>query len=69
MLKTFIRPFNPKAWTSTRAFATSIPLRRPLEMEKVHTSDRLAHLRQLMKSHKVDIYSKTCPTPPNMMAD
>lgn len=27
-------------------------------METVHTTERLAHLRELMKQHKVDIYGK-----------
>ena len=38
-------------------------------MEQVDTADRIAHLRQLMKSHKVDIYSKIDIAPLSMMAD
>ena len=40
-----------------RAFATYAPLRRPIEMETVDTTERLARLRELMKSNKVDLYS------------
>ena len=29
-----------------------------LDMEKVHTTERLAHLRSLMKQHELDIYSQ-----------
>jgi hypothetical protein len=31
--------------------------RTDIDMEKVDTTDRLARLRELMKKHKVDIYS------------
>ena len=44
----------------TRLFTTSSPHRSPLDMEKVHTGERLARLRELMKQHKVDIYSTRC---------
>ena len=39
-----------------RSFSTSPSRRLPIEMEKVHTTERLARLRELMKQHKVDIY-------------
>ena len=58
MLKNLFRSLPPRNWIATRSFATPTPLRRPLDMERVDTTDRLAHLRQLMKSNKVDIYSK-----------
>ena len=69
MLRNLTRFFYPAAWTPTRTFASTAPRFRPLDMEQVDTTDRLAHLRQLMKSHKVDIYSKTRKSPLNTMAD
>lgn len=39
-----------------RTFTTTA-VRRIDKMEQVDTSDRLRHLRTLMKEHKVDIYS------------
>ena len=58
MIRTLLRASNPgigKAFA--RPFATSLCLRRPIDMEKVDTSARLEQLRGLMKDNKVDIYS------------
>lgn len=41
---------------SCRAFHATFLLRFT-DMETVHTTERLAHLRALMKKHEVDIYS------------
>lgn len=40
-----------------RRFNSSIVLRSSTEMDKVNTTERLSKLRELMKQHKVDIYS------------
>lgn len=59
MLKSLSRLFTASGLQSaSRAFTTSSVLHRTIEMEKVNTTERLSHLRQLMKSHKVDIYSR-----------
>lgn len=41
---------KPEVWGSTDR-------RTDIDMEKVDTTERLARLRELMKKHKVDIYS------------
>ena len=57
MLKGLTRLFAFNNRAATRAFTISSHLRRPIDMEKINTSERLAQLRGLMKDHKVDIYS------------
>jgi len=57
MLKHITRAFSSSQRVPLRTFAASTPLRRPLDMERVDTTDRLGRLRQLMAQHKVDIYS------------
>lgn len=53
-----------------RSFSTTARLFvKPSEMEAVNTTERLAGLRQLMKQHKVDIYSTTTFFGPYEMAD
>lgn len=47
-----------KAQSICRLFHNTTPaLSASADMETVHTSERLAHLRDLMQKHKVDIYS------------
>lgn len=57
---TWARHHSPfKAWRKTAIFRrwTSTSVRVPSDMETVNTTDRLAHLRELMKKNEVDIYS------------
>lgn len=59
MLANVSRCFLRSTNTSIRSFATARRLYTPAEMDKVDTSTRLTHLRELMSTHKVDIYSTT----------
>lgn len=43
--------------TQTRSFNSTSVFRSALDMETVHTTERLTRLRELMKHNKVDIYS------------
>ena len=43
--------------SSSRAFHPAVSFRFPSEMETVHTTERLARLRELMKTNNVDVYS------------
>ena len=61
------------AWSSTyvaaaiptafnRAFHSSPAYRSIADMvEKVHTTERLAELRKLMREHQIDVYSTSSP--------
>jgi len=42
---------------TVRPFSASTRLRSPIDMEKVNTTERLSRLRDLMRQHKVDVYS------------
>jgi len=46
----------PSPSIAVRCLHLTLP-RRAADMETVNTSDRLAHLRDLMKQNSVDIYS------------
>lgn len=50
-LSTLIRPY--------RCFFATTSSKQPVDMEQVHTTERLAHLRRLMRQHNVDLYSET----------
>lgn len=52
-----------------RAFHSSAVRRSALDMEVVHTAERLGRLRDLMKRNKVDIYSKMQRLPMVQTAD
>lgn len=57
MLQRVSRAFTTGNRITLRSFSSSAIIRRPLDMEKVDTSDRIKRLRDLMGKHKVDIYS------------
>lgn len=57
-LPSVLRPQSVKAGLvlgSIRPFSNCPPL-RSTDMDQVNTSKRLAHLRDLMKNHKLDVY-------------
>lgn len=47
-----------------RLFTASARRFRPVDMDKIDTTHRLERLRELMRQHKVDIYSTTTPCAP-----
>jgi hypothetical protein len=57
MFSRVFRTFSSSTRVCHRNFTTTSLLRRPIDMEKVDTTDRLKRLRELMTQHKVDIYS------------
>jgi hypothetical protein len=59
--------FRGTSTTWARSYVIATPVRRfrqttaafnSSEMETVNTTSRLAHLRDLMKQHQVDVYSE-----------
>lgn len=51
----FLRSYYTNPSISIRRFSTTAPIR--IDMETINTTERLRDLRQLMKEHKVDVYS------------
>ncbi len=52
----FFRLGSGPASTITRPLSSL--QRLPIDMETVHTTERLNNLRRFMKEHKVNVYSK-----------
>lgn len=65
MLANLLRRSPVKNTAAVRTFTRSSIFRNSPKMEKVDTSARLSHLRELMKQHKVDIYGILSHTTPH----